>query len=100
MILNQTEEETFNEKVYNILMNGGTVKNMENHFSNLISSTKKASKSILIIDEADVFINREFLGEVYSPSMNVTGENVNKLLDYIWSLKDSSPHPDDAVAAD
>ena len=39
-------------------MSGGIVKNMENYFSNLISSSKKASKSILIIDEADVFINR------------------------------------------
>jgi hypothetical protein len=39
-------------------MNGGIVKNMESYFSNLISSNKNAAKSILIIDEADVFINR------------------------------------------
>jgi hypothetical protein len=52
-------------------MSGGIVKNMESYFSNLISNNKKNSKSILIIDEADVFINREFLGEVYSPSINI-----------------------------
>ena len=60
----------------------------------MISNTKKSAKSILIIDEADVFINREFLGEVYSPSVNLVGDTVNKLLDYIWTLRDSSPHPD------
>ena len=57
-VLNQSEEETFNQKVYNILMSGGIVKNMENYFANLISNNKKSAKSILIIDEADVFINR------------------------------------------
>ncbi len=31
---------------------------------------------------------------MYSPSVNIVGETVNKLLDYIWSLKESSPHPD------
>jgi len=39
-------------------MSGSIVKNMENYFSNLISNNKKSSKSVLIIDEADVFINR------------------------------------------
>jgi hypothetical protein len=68
-------------------MSGGIAKNMESYFSNLISNNKKTAKSILIIDEADVFINREFLGEVYSPSINIVGETVNKLLDFIWSLR-------------
>ncbi len=26
--------------------------------------------------------------------MNVTGESVNKLLDYIWSLKEGNTHPE------
>ncbi len=31
---------------------------------------------------------------MYSPSVNIVGETVNKLLDYIWSLRESNPHPD------
>jgi len=31
---------------------------------------------------------------VYSPSVNLIGDTVNKLLDYIWTLRESSPHPD------
>jgi hypothetical protein len=44
-------------------------------------------KSILLIDEADVFLDEKFLGEKYCPSINIVRDSVKKLLDLVWSYK-------------
>jgi hypothetical protein len=35
------------------------------------NNKNKKTRKVLIIDEADVFLNRSFIGEVYSPALNL-----------------------------
>jgi hypothetical protein len=44
-------------------------------------------KSILLIDEVDVFFDEQFLGEMYFPSVNIARDSVKKLPNLVWSYK-------------
>ncbi|CAL6025628.1 Conserved_hypothetical protein [Hexamita inflata] len=43
---------------------------------------------ILMIDEVDVFFNKDFYGNVYQPMAKIQDKYVQALMDYIWKNKD------------
>ena len=47
--------------------------------------------TILLIDEADVFFNKEFYGQCYRPSITLRSENISKLLQYVWVQTRNNP---------
>ncbi|ETO01748.1 hypothetical protein RFI_35691, partial [Reticulomyxa filosa] len=44
---------------------------------------------VLLIDEVDVFFNKEFYGSCYSPAATLRHVAINKLIDYIWENRKS-----------
>uniref|UniRef100_A0A6B2KZ85 SecA family profile domain-containing protein n=1 Tax=Arcella intermedia TaxID=1963864 RepID=A0A6B2KZ85_9EUKA len=42
---------------------------------------------VLLIDEVDVFLGKEFYGQVYNPSFYLKGDEINELLRTIWKGK-------------
>ncbi len=40
---------------------------------------------ILLVDEVDVILGDSFFAAMYSPTTNIKGPEVSKLLDYVWS---------------
>jgi GTP-binding protein EngB required for normal cell division len=45
---------------------------------------------ILLIDEVDVFFNKDFYGNIYRPLVKLVDPSVTALIHYIWSIKDRS----------
>ncbi|ETO00571.1 hypothetical protein RFI_36869, partial [Reticulomyxa filosa] len=59
---------------------------------------KKASEAsrvirakVLLIDEVDVFFNKEFYGSCCSPAATLRHDIITKLIDHIWNNKESCP---------
>jgi len=48
--------------------------------------------SILLIDEVDVFFSKDFYGKLYTPAASIRDPTITKLIDLIWSNKDSNNH--------
>ncbi|ETO07585.1 hypothetical protein RFI_29807, partial [Reticulomyxa filosa] len=48
---------------------------------------KRASEASRVIDEIDVFFNKEFYGSCCSPTAILRHDNITKLIDYIWANK-------------
>jgi len=46
------------------------------------------TKSILLIDEVDVFFSETFFGSTYNPGVDVTSQNISDLIEYLWTIKD------------
>lgn len=51
----------------------------------------KKHPTILLIDEADVFFNKEFYGQCYRPSITLRSESISKLLQYVWVQTRNNP---------
>lgn len=49
---------------------------------------KQEYKSILIIDEVDVFFSEKFMGQVYTPLVGLDSDNYKNLLLRIWSERE------------
>ncbi len=39
---------------------------------------------MLLIDEIDVFFQKDFFGELYRPEISITSGEVKNLMNYIW----------------
>jgi hypothetical protein len=48
-------------------------------------------KRILVIDEADVFFNKDFYGNAYRPLAKLADLTVTALLDKIWAVRTTNP---------
>ena len=44
---------------------------------------------VLLIDEVDVFFTKEFYGNVYQPSLNLSDPSIVNLIKYIWKQRKS-----------
>ncbi|ETN99838.1 hypothetical protein RFI_37629, partial [Reticulomyxa filosa] len=44
---------------------------------------------VLLIDEVDVFFNKEFYGSCYSPAATLRHDTITKLINYIWENHES-----------
>lgn len=52
-------------------------------------SRKTARAKVLLIDEADVFFNQDFYGNLYSPSAKLQSKEIFDLANHIWQQRDS-----------
>ncbi|ETN99081.1 hypothetical protein RFI_38406, partial [Reticulomyxa filosa] len=56
-----------------------------------VSETSRVIRAkVLLIDEVDVFFNREFYGSCYSPAAVLRHDTIINLIDYIWKNRKSS----------
>ena len=67
-MLDESPENTFTKKIHDFIINPGFWTKIGNYFSKLLPDNKKKS-SILLIDEADVFLDETYLGESYFPTI-------------------------------
>ncbi|XP_065663253.1 repetitive organellar protein-like isoform X2 [Hydra vulgaris] len=59
-----------------------------NKLNTKVSSQKKTTRpEILLIDEVDVFFNKNFYGQLYNPVATIKHPSINDLTSYIWSEK-------------
>jgi len=58
-----------------------------NFISPVIANTDRAK--ILLIDEVDIFFNKEFYGNVYNPAASLKGPEITNLIHYIWNNRNS-----------
>ncbi|ETO30348.1 hypothetical protein RFI_06774, partial [Reticulomyxa filosa] len=86
---------TFNKICERIINEGGDVRKL---VENLIlpDNEKKSNEleriirsKILLIDEVDVFFNKDFYGSCYSPAATLRHDAITKLIDFIWKNKNS-----------
>ncbi|CAF4542845.1 unnamed protein product [Rotaria sp. Silwood2] len=84
---NKLCEDTINEngdirQIVEQLITKGSVDTMKNN------QHIKRSK-ILLIDEVDVFFNREFYGNVYTPAASLRDRTITSLVNFIWKERKS-----------
>ena len=84
---------TFNELCENIINEKGNIRDLVN---NLILPGNKANDrstyndndnsrpNVLLIDDVDVFFNKQFYGEYYTPGAVLKHECIKGITDYIW----------------
>jgi len=85
---------TFNQICERIINEKGKIRK---RVENLVSSSTSTSTitadpnraKILLIDEVDVFFNKEFYGNVYTPISTLKGPEITNLINYIWKNKGS-----------
>ncbi|ETO21276.1 hypothetical protein RFI_15929, partial [Reticulomyxa filosa] len=51
--------------------------------------SRTVRSKILLIDEVDVFFNKDFYGSCYSPAVTLRHDTITKLIDFIWNNKRS-----------
>ena len=51
----------------------------------LLSKLENKIPNILLIDEVDVFFNREYYGNSYNIATSLKDETISNLIDYIWN---------------
>lgn len=51
---------------------------------------RESGEKILLIDEVDVFFDREFYGATYDPSTYIKDPKVNTIMQYIWDNREDS----------
>eukprot|EP01084_Bolivina_argentea_P254311 427516_1 len=88
---------TFNELCENIINEKGNIRHMVSELilpgSSQNMSTKPSSVSdkdranVLLIDEVDVFFNKEFYGEYYTAGAVLKHKCIKGITDYIWKHK-------------
>ncbi|ETO06880.1 hypothetical protein RFI_30511 [Reticulomyxa filosa] len=60
---------------------------LPNKEKSLSKISRVTRAKILLIDEVDVFFNKEFYGGCYSPAATIRHDSVTKLIDFIWKNK-------------
>ncbi|ETO36876.1 hypothetical protein RFI_00186, partial [Reticulomyxa filosa] len=86
---------TFNKICERIINEGGDVRKLVENL--ILSDNEKKSNEveqvirskILLIDEVDVFFNKDFYGSCYSPAVTLRHDTITKLIDFIWKNKAS-----------
>jgi hypothetical protein len=48
----------------------------------------KQGKKILLLDEADAFLDENYLGESFFPSINLKKKSVENLLNFVWNYRE------------
>jgi hypothetical protein len=56
------------------------------------TTSKPKKKSLLLVDEVDVFFGESFYGSYYAPCRVLTDPVITKLLRYVWENKDKLAH--------
>lgn len=57
------------------------------NFSGVLPNDKKY-QNILLIDEADAFLDEKYLGESFYPSISIRKATAKSLLDFVWSQRE------------
>ncbi|ETO03803.1 hypothetical protein RFI_33599, partial [Reticulomyxa filosa] len=89
---------TFNKICERIINEEGDVRKLvENLILPNNDDEKKADNfvrvtrsKILLIDEVDVFFNKDFYGNCYTPAAILRHDSITKLVDFIWKNRESS----------
>ncbi|ETO04255.1 hypothetical protein RFI_33142, partial [Reticulomyxa filosa] len=88
---------TFNKLCERIINDGGDVRKlvenmiMPNDDKKTVETSRVIRAKILLIDEVDVFFNKEFYGDCYSPAATLRHDVITNLIDYIWANRNSYP---------
>ena len=53
-----------------------------------IKSETEGRKSVLLVDEVDVFFGEDFYGKPYRPSVDLEHEAGFKLIQFVWDSRD------------
>jgi hypothetical protein len=86
MMLDEGPNNTFKDKMQKFLNTKTLWDSMRNYFSTLVPNHKN-SNNILLIDEADVFLDENYIGESFFPGINLESKTLRALFDLIWGLK-------------
>ncbi|ETN97269.1 hypothetical protein RFI_40262, partial [Reticulomyxa filosa] len=60
-----------------------------------IETPRVTRARVLLIDEVDVFFNKEFYGSCYSPAATLRHDAITRLISYIWENHESLSRLDD-----
>ncbi|ETO33241.1 hypothetical protein RFI_03866 [Reticulomyxa filosa] len=94
-VINHIHYGTFGKICERIINEGGDVRKL---VENLIlpgndNEEKKSNEvvrsKILLVDEVDVFFNKDFYGKCYSPAATLRHDTITKLVDFIWKKRGS-----------
>ncbi len=93
-VLDSIHYGTFNKLCEDMVNRDGDIRKT---ISDLVSTGKwtenksqqKKRPRILMIDEVDVFFNKEFYGNIYTPSVSLSDPTIQELTDYIWKNRSS-----------
>ena len=95
-VLNNINYGTFNKMCEGVINQYGDIRKVvADTILNASSNIAKVDRSkvrpkILLIDEVDVFFNKDFYGNVYTPASSLKDPVITALLDFIWKQKKSS----------
>lgn len=94
-VLDRIHYGTFNSLCEDIINEDGKVRDLVTQLVSTGAITSAAGKAklkrpkILLVDEVDVFFNKEFYASVYTPSAKLTDPTICNLADFIWQHKDT-----------
>jgi len=57
---------------------------MQGSWTHTKARNKSTRVKILLIDEVDVFFDRDFYGSSYNPSTYIRDKDINEIMEYIW----------------
>jgi hypothetical protein len=86
MMLDEGPNNTFKDKMQKFLNTKSMWQSITNYFKTLVPNHKNENH-ILLIDEADVFLDENYIGESFFPGINLESPSLRSLFDLIWSLK-------------
>lgn len=79
-----------------MIMNTGSFLNRITSFfglntNNMARGTNSITdfKTVLLVDEADVFFDKKYYGSAYRPAIRLKDQSVTDLLKYVWKLVQS-----------
>ncbi|ETO08017.1 hypothetical protein RFI_29373 [Reticulomyxa filosa] len=97
-VVKKKKQKKKNRICERIINEDGDIRKLVENFI-LLSDNNEEKKSneiervvrskILLIDEVDVFFNKDFYGNCYSPAATLRHDTITKLIDFIWKDRDS-----------
>lgn len=96
-VRNRVRYGTFQEIIEKRILESGDVRKLslsliQKNFSKKPSEKKEidVSKSILLIDEVDVFFDPDFYGNTYNPTAKLELDEITEIQRFIWECKDET----------
>jgi hypothetical protein len=91
---NHVSYGTFNKMCEDVINEDGDVRGLvegliKNNTNSLSASRSFAREKILLIDEVDVFFNKDFYGNLYRPLARLAHPTIAALINYVWSIRNN-----------
>ena len=85
---------TFNKMCEDVINEDGDVRGLvegliKNNTNSLSTSRSFTREKILLIDEVDVFFNKDFYGNLYRPLARLVDPTITALIHYVWSIRNN-----------